>query len=274
MGLTNVQVKFFADYIEKNLGIVYAEQNYFQLEQRLDRITQALGLVSSLDLYTRAVASISSDLKTMLLDIATNNETSFFRDPKVFRVVEQHFLPALKEKFPNTKTFRVWSAAASSGQEIYSLVMTYEEFMQKHPAHPGFEFWATDISETILNKAKSGRYSQLEVQRGLPAQKLVKFFKKTEDNSWDIRSDLQKLVKFSKFNLLDPPVGFGQFHLIFCRYVLIYQDTQRKKEILNRLVDCLVPGGAIFLGASESAMGLTDRLKQNAVDGAIYYEKI
>jgi chemotaxis protein methyltransferase CheR len=273
MGLNNLKLRYFADYIEKELGIVYAEQNYFQLEQRLERIAQALGLTGVEAVYEKAVGGIVGDMKALLLDIATNNETSFFRDPKVFKVIEDVILPSLRTKFPAALSFRVWSAASSTGQEIYSVAMLVDEFSQKNPGHPRIDLQATDISDTVLKRAKEGRYTQLEVQRGLAASRLVKFFKKTEDNNWDFRADLRSGVRFSKFNLLDPPAGIGQFHLILCRYVLIYQDSERKKQILNRLVDCLCPGGVIFLGASESALGLTDRLKQVALDGAIYYEK-
>jgi chemotaxis protein methyltransferase CheR len=273
MALNSAQLKFFASYVEKELGIVYAEQNYFQLEQRLDRIGQALGLPTANDLYDKAKLGIVGDMKALLLDVATNNETSFFRDPKVFKVLEDTVLPSLKEKFPGTMLFRGWSAASSTGQEIYSLAMLVDELTRKHPLHPRFELMATDISDTVLKRAKEGLYSQLEVQRGLPAGRLVAYFQKNEGDQWQIRTEIRNSVRFSKFNLLDPASGFGQFHLILCRYVLIYQDTERKKQILNRLVDCLHPGGYIFLGASESALGLTDRLNQVAVNGAIYYEK-
>jgi len=273
MGLNNTQLRFFANFIEKELGIVYVEQNYFQLEQRLERMVQALGLVDVNDLFSKAVTGIVGDMKALLLDIATNNETSFFRDPKVFKVIEEKILPSMRTKFPGALAMRFWSAASSTGQEIYSIAMLVDEFAQKNPGHPRFDLQATDISDTVLKQAKEGRYTQLEAQRGLPAPKLVKYFKKTEDNKWDFRSDLRSNVRFTKFNLLDPPTGLGQFHMILCRYVLIYQDTERKKQILNRLVDCLCPGGFIFLGASESALGLTDRLNQMAQDGAIYYEK-
>lgn len=273
MTLSKPQLKHFADYIEKEIGIVYAEQNYFQLEQRLERIAQATGMADTNQLFEKALGGITGDLKALLLDVATNNETSFFRDPKVFKVVEDILLPSLRTKFPGAPSFRFWSAASSTGQEIYSLAMLLDEFQQTHPGHPGFELRATDISDTVLAKAKSGKYTQLEAQRGLSAARLIKCFQKTEDDHWEIRSNLRNAVKFSKFNLLDPPIGVGQFHVIFCRYVLIYQDTERKKQILNRLVDCLHPGGAIFLGASESALGLTDRLQQVANEGAIYYER-
>lgn len=273
MALNNGQLLFFAKYIEKELGIVYAEENYFQLEQRLGRIATAVGLGDSQALYEKAQSGVAGDLKTLLLDVATNNETSFFRDPKVFKVIEESVLPSLKAKFPGTFSFRAWSAASSSGQEIYSLAMLAEEFLAKNPGHPRLELVATDISDTILKKAKSGKYSHLEVQRGLSAGRLVKYFEKSGESDWELKQEIKRQVRFSKFNLLDSTAAMGKFHLILCRYVLIYQDTERKKQILNRLVDCLVPGGVIFLGASESALGLTDRLAQVAKDGAIFYER-
>lgn len=273
MRLNNSQLKFFANFIETHLGIVYEETNYFQLEQRLDRIAQALGISDVLELYTKATTQMPADMKTLLLDIATNNETSFFRDPKVFSALETTVIPSLRTKFPQATRFRFWSAASSTGQEPYSIAMIVDEFMAKNPGHPSFELMATDISESVLKKAKEGVYSQLEVQRGLPAARMVKYFKKLDENMWQLRPDVANKVQFSKFNLLDSPAAFAQFHVIFCRYVLIYQDATRKKRILNSLIDCLLPGGYIFLGGSESTIGLTDRLQQVASEGAIYYER-
>lgn len=274
MTMNNSQILYFAKFIENEIGIVYTEQNYFQLEQRLERIAHALGFSSTGEFYSRAAHSgVVGDMKSMLLDIATNNETSFFRDPKVFKVLEEKILSSLKEKFSEASSYRIWSAAASTGQEIYSMAMLVDEFFEKNPGQPPFDLQASDISDSALKRARLGHYTQLEVQRGLPAQKLVKYFKKMEDNNWEFRSDLRSKVCFTKFNLLDAPIGMGQFHLILCRYVLIYQDIERKKQILSRLIDCLLPGGYIFLGASESILGLTDRLQQIACDGAIYYQK-
>lgn len=249
MKLSESQMKFFADFIFKELGIVYAPQNYFQLEQRLESISKFLGDSTLEELYFRASTSgITGDFRHLLLDLATNNETSFFRDTKVFQAIQDFVFPKLKEIRPNTPSFRIWSAASSFGQEPYSLGILIDEYLKKNPTHPGIEVLATDVSDNALKRAKSGQYSQLEVQRGLSAIRLVQYFNKIDDSNWETQSQIKNRVQFKKQNLLDPFTGFGQFDVILCRYVLIYQDAERKKEIITRLSKCLVPNGFLILG--------------------------
>ena len=273
MALPAQQLRFFADYIQKELGIVYGEQNFFQLEQRLERVVQALNFADANDLYKTSLQKIDGDLKQLLLDIATNNETSFFRDPKVFKALEEYVLPQLSVDFPKSGGFKIWSAASSFGQEPYSIAMLVHEFLAAHPGHARFEITATDVADHALKRAREARYSQLEIQRGLPANKMVKYFKKLEDDTWELNREIRQLVRFSRLNLMDTLFPISQCHVIFCRYVLIYQDVVKKKEIFTRLVNSLLPRGFLVLGASESAIGLSDQLEQISKDGAIIYQK-
>lgn len=201
MTLSKPQIKFFADFIQTELGIVYTEPNYYQLEKRLDDVAKALSLPSSIDLHTQAIQGIAGSLKQLLLNIATNNETSFFRDPKVFQIFENFVLPGLKKNNPKALLYRIWSAASSFGQEPYSIAMAVSEFQAKNPGHPRFEILATDIADHALAKAKTGVYSQLEVQRGLAAPRLVKYFKNSEDTSWALQHEIKSMVRFDKLNL-------------------------------------------------------------------------
>lgn len=273
MTLSANQVKFFADYIQKELGIVYAPQNYYQLEKRLEDITKILQVPSVQELYTQAQQGITGNFKQVLLDTATNNETSFFRDPKVYSAVENHILPSLMTIHPKVNLYRIWSAASSFGQEPYSIAMMVHEFLQKNPTHPRFEIWGTDIADHALKRCREATYSQLEVQRGLPAQKLVKYFTKNAENYWTLKSEIKTSVRFSKLNLMNPFGAIGTFDIIYCRYVLIYQDAEKKKEIMSRIASCLVPKGYLILGASESVIGLSDQFDQIVKDGAIIYQK-
>ncbi len=272
--LPNPQLKFFADFIEKELGIIYSEHVYYQLQQRLEKVAEYLGLKNAEALYVKAVEQgISGDFKAYLLDIATNNETSFFRDPSIFNAIENFILPNLKSEFPNSFNYRIWSAASSFGQEPYSLAMLAHEIKLKDPTFPRIEIKATDISDQALKRCQNALYSQLEVQRGLGAQRLVKYFMKNEESYWKLKPEVASLVEFSKRNLLDSFAPMGKFHIILCRYVLIYQDNEKKKDILGRLIQCLHPKGYLIMGGSESALGLTTELQQVDYKGAVFYRK-
>jgi chemotaxis protein methyltransferase CheR len=265
------QLKSFARFIESELGIVYSEANYFQLQSRIDEIAGILGLKDDAAVAELARGGITGQLKQCLLDRATNNETSFFRDPKVFTAIHRHLLPQLLASRRAMGPLRIWSAASSFGQEPYSLAMTCREVMAGKP-DAKVEILATDISERALKRASAGLYSQLEVQRGLPTLQLVKYFDKTADDHWQIKSTLKDLVRFQAQNLLHPLERLGQFDLILCRNVLIYQSVENKKEILTRLARCLAPGGYLILGAGESLLGLTDAFRQSQCEGVYFYQ--
>lgn len=272
--LPNSQLKFFADYIEKELGIIYNEPVYYQLDQRLEKVAKYLGLKDAMSLYAHAVEKgITGDFKAYLLDVSTNNETSFFRDPNIYNALENHILPNLKKDYPQSFNYRIWSAASSFGQEPYSVAMLAHEIRQKDPSFPRIEIMATDISDQALTRCRSAKYSQLEVQRGLQAARLVKYFTKSNESDWQLKPEIASIVDFSKKNLLDSFATMGKFHIILCRYVLIYQDTEKKKDILNRLIQCLHPKGYLIMGGSESPFGLSQDIEQVSFNNAIFYRK-
>lgn len=274
MTMSETKLKYFADYIESQLGIQYSPAVYFQLEQRLVKIAEFVGLKTVDELHAKVLhEGITGDLKQFLLDTATNNETSFFRDPKVFRALETLVFPSLPKLYPKNFSYRFWCAASSFGQEPYSVAILAYEFLQKNPGHARIEILGTDIADHALARCKEAKYSQLEVQRGLTAQRMVAHFTKGEGDYWTLQPQIKALVDFKKQNLLDPFVGLGMFQVILCRYVLIYQDAERKKAIVQKLEKCLSPGGYLILGASESALGLSSDLNQLAIDGAILYQK-
>lgn len=267
-------LKYFAAFIERELGIVYSEQIYYQLQQRLERVADYLGVGNIESLYSKAMREgIHGEFRDYLLDISTNNETSFFRDPKIFNALEARLIPDLVKDYPSSVCYRIWSAAASFGQEPYSLAMIVHELRQKNPKFPRIEIKASDISEKALIRCRAARYSQLEIQRGLSASRLVKYFSKLEDSEWKLKPEISCMVDFEKKNLLESFSDLGRFHIILCRYVLIYQDPIKKKEILQRIVNCLQPKGYLILGGSESAMGLSNDLNQIERDGAVLYQK-
>jgi len=274
VSLNQQQLKFFADYIYKELGIVYAEHNYFQLDQRLEKVAQHNNFKSQIELYNYCISnSIAGALKQYILDIATNNETSFYRDQKLYTLVESELLKNFNQFFPEEKKIKIWSAACSFGQEPYSIAMLIDKMKNNGTNLLDVEINASDISESALEKAKSGIYSQIEVQRGLPIDYLVKYFSKIDEMNWQLNDSIKSKVKFKKQNLLDPIPHINYFHIVFIRNVLIYQETERKKEIVSKILKTIVPGGFIIFGSSESGLGLSNDIEQFSKDGAIVYRK-
>lgn len=274
MGLSQEKLKFFADYIEKQLGIIYSDTNYFQLEHRLSDITIQLGLKDTDELWQKAKLSIDGQFKALLLDLATNNETSFFRDSHIFHGIEHCLIPELKKKNSFMPSIRFWSAAASTGQEAYSIAMIMDQLKKANPEMPDYSILLTDYSDRVLNRAKNGRYTQLEVQRGLPAKNLITYFTKAEDNTWTINNSIKSHLTFQQLNLLDNWNYNDQFHVVFCRNVLIYQSVENKKQVVEKIHKSLTPGGFLVMGAAESLLGISNDFEQVQYQNAVYYRKI
>lgn len=265
-------LKFFAQFIEQELGIIYSDFNYFQLNNRLEEICKLLGVSSIENLYSQAQQGITGSFKQLLLDTATNNETSFFRDPRVFKAMENEIFPQI---FKNrcSKKIRIWSAASSTGQEALSSAMLIQEYAKNCNQNCPFEVIATDISNRALDKARSGKYSQLEVQRGLPTPLMLKYFQKNEGDQWQANSDLLRNISFRSLNLKDNFSFPEKFDLILCRNVLIYQNVQGKIDILKKITNCLDANGYLILGSGESLLGLSDDYTQVSVESVILYKK-
>jgi chemotaxis protein methyltransferase CheR len=265
-------LRFFAEFIRRELGIVYHEANFYQLETRLEEVARQCGLPSADELYREAKVRISPQVRPLLLDIATNNETSFFRDPPAFKAIEELVLKEFLTSQPRTP-LRIWSAACSFGQEPYSLAMLLEPHLSLLPF--GYQITATDIADRVLTAAERGLFTQLQVQRGLPANLLARHFIKSrpEDTAydWQIRPELKQRISFKKLNLLDNFSSIGPFDLILCRNVLIYQSVERKREIVAKLLGRLSPRGFLILGAAESMLGVSDDFDLVRADKATLY---
>ena len=265
-------LNFFAKYIEKELGIIYSEDNFFQLQNRLEEIAKLKGVSSIEDLFIQAQKEISGAFKQLLLDTATNNETSFFRDNKVYRAIENIIVPEFYDKLRG-QSFQIWSAASSTGQEGISLAILMTEWAAKNKKPLSFQIIGSDISERVLEKARSGVYSQLEIQRGMPSPLLIKYFMREKDDFWRTSPDILKNIDYRKQNLKLPYPYRNKFHLVLCRNVLIYQSLDSKIEILQRIAETLVPGGYFILGSGENLYGLSKDFDQTHCDGAVIFKK-
>ncbi len=249
----------FKDLLYKQSGLVITPDKSYLLDSRLTPVAKKWNF-PSLDVMALHLRSLpDQQLVKDIVEAMTTNETSFFRDMKPFQLFEDTMLPHMIKARAAKKTLRIWCAAASSGQEPYSLAMILKE---KANLMPGwrFEITATDISDDILNLARSGVYSQFEVQRGLPINYLMKYFTQVNEK-WQVKDDIRQMVKFSNFNLLHDMNKFGMFDIIFCRNVLIYFDEKTKGQVLARMSTKLEKDGFLLMGGAETVLGITDKLK-------------
>ncbi|PCJ68533.1 MAG: chemotaxis protein CheR [Rhodobiaceae bacterium] len=266
--MTPEEFSYLADFLKKESGLIINENKVYLVESRLLPIARDLGLENLSELIAKMRANGPASLLDQITEAMTTNESFFFRDKTPFTILEETVLPAMLQSRSAARRLRIWCAAASTGQEPYSIAMILKEWEAK------FSGWKTDIvgtdlSADVLRRAKLGKYTQFEVQRGLPIQLMVKYFKQ-EGNDWEISSDLRAMVQYRKFNLLDSFSAMGKFDVIFCRNVLIYFDQETKAEILERIVQVLSPDGYLFLGAAETVIGITDTFKPVAGQRGLY----
>jgi chemotaxis protein methyltransferase CheR len=266
--------KYFAELVENETGILYNSANAHLLENRLRDLAKAMGFSDVQALWNEVkTRGLRSNEREMVLDLATNNETSFFRDPEVFDFFKNEFIPKYtKPDIP----IRIWSAACSTGQEPYSLAMILAQL--RDSGFPRiYDFLVTDFSERVLKQAQSGIYSQLEVQRGLSAALLLRYFDQiTSENThlptFKVKSELSRYMTFKRVNLLEPWQHKGPFDIIFCRNVLIYQDIENKSRVIARLASLLIPGGYLVLGGAESLLGLSNSFDMQIFGKACVYK--
>lgn len=267
--MSHSSIAFFAQMIERETGIVFQDINMYQLKTRLEEIVKFESLTSIDELAAKFQGLVvSSAMKQRLLDHATNNETLFFRDPGFFAALEEFIV---KEILPASPAeIKIWSAAASTGQEALSIAMTLDELSQKRYMPP-FSITATDISEKAIAKAKAGIYSDFEVMRGLSDERKHKYFTK-HTNGWQVKQSLHSKIKFGYNNLIRPQVT-DTFHVIFCRNVLIYQRVEMKKNVVDNLYHLLDPKGGILLGVGETMLGIREQVETSLVGNVIFYRK-
>ena len=263
--IKNREYKFFADYIFDNSGIYYSEEDYYRLDSRIKALCEHFKLDTPQALYNLYQGKISMEMHNLLIDTATNNETYFFRDNKPFTAV----LEVVKNTIAEKGHCKIWSLGCSTGQEPYSILMT---LLENGVDLNTISLRASDISDQALAKAKSGTYNMIEIQRGLPALMMVKYFKQ-EEREWKIREDLRSKINFDKFNIIKDTYPASEFDLILCRNVIIYQTVENKKRIVMNIFDALKIGGFFGMGSGESLIGIKVDSKPAKIAEAHFYEK-
>ncbi|MGL3211881.1 CheR family methyltransferase [Bradyrhizobium sp. BR 1433] len=239
-------------------GLDLSADKQYLIESRLLPLARKSGLSGIPDLVAKIKAG-SSTHTVQVVEAMTTNETFFFRDKVPFEHFRDTIMPEVLKARAARRSVRIWCAAGSTGQEPYSLAMCLKE-MGAALAGWRVEIIATDLSQEVLEKSKAGIYSQFEVQRGLPIQMLVKYFKQSGE-FWQVNPELRAMVQHRQLNLLHDFSQLGTFDVIFCRNVLIYFDQDTKINIFNRLARLMEADGFLVLGAAETVVGLTDTFK-------------
>ncbi len=261
------------DYVRKLVldqsAIVLEASKGYLVESRLSPLVRKAGCGSLSELVARLRTSKDQVLHREVVEAMTTNETSFFRDRHPFDALRDLVLPELMKARAAEKRLSIWSAASSTGQEAYSIsMMLKEDFPQL--ASWNVRILGTDLNEEVLAKARAGRYGQVEMNRGLAAPLLLKYF--TRDGlSWIISGDLRRMVEFQQMNLAIPWPALPRMDVIFLRNVLIYFNAETKKKILANVRGLLRPGGRLFLGGAEPTINLDDAYERVQHDKATIY---
>lgn len=268
MTVTQADFDYVRELIRRESAIVLDETKGYLIEARLAPIAREAGL-ETLATLVEALKRGSGELRARVVEALTTNETSFFRDVHPFEGLAAHVLPELVQARESVRQIRVWSAAASTGQEAFSIAMVLREHT------PELADWnvrvrGTDISRGVIAQARDGRYAQLEVNRGLPLKMLTRYFDR-DGLSWRVKPELRAMVEFGQMNLVAPWPAMGRFDIVFMRNVLIYFDLPTRQLLLDRMKSVLAPDGYLFLGSSEMMAGVHDGYRMERNGRALWY---
>jgi chemotaxis protein methyltransferase CheR len=253
--VTPPDYEYLRKLLKDHSGLDLSADKQYLIESRLLPLARRAGLPGISELVQK-IKGGSASVTTQVVEAMATNETFFFRDKVPFDHFRNSIMPEILQARASRKSIRIWCAAGSTGQESYSLAMCLKE-MSAALAGWRVEILATDLSQEVLEKSRAGIYSQFEVQRGLPIQMLVKYFKQSGE-LWQVNADIRAMVQHRQLNLLHDFSQLGVFDVIFCRNVLIYFDQDTKIDIFNRLAKVTEPDGFLALGAAETVVGLTD----------------
>jgi chemotaxis protein methyltransferase CheR len=270
--ITPQEYETFKSFLQNACGILLGENKQYLVKSRLRRIMEEHELATLGELLERIKRSGRSNLREVVIDAMTTNETLWFRDNHPFRILQEKLLPEFADRKPS-QSLRIWSAASSTGQEPYSVAMIIEEFRRQRPGKlRDVKITATDISKSVLEVARSGEYEMIAIGRGLSPERQKQFFTPSLSGSWQIKPNIKSMVEFRELNLLERYM-LGKFDIVMCRNVLIYFSAELKKDILTRIHATLNPGGYLILGASESLSSLSNLYEMVHCNPGIIYRK-
>ena len=266
--LPSATFETYSTLLKSRSGLVIGPDKLYLLETRLAPILKHEQLRDLGALANRLRAPGAEPLVRQVVEAMTTNESFFFRDDKPFQHFRTQALPRLLASRPAGAPLRVWSAASSSGQEAYSIAMILSE-CRSSIGDRRVEIIGTDISHEQVTRAREGLYTQFEVQRGLPVQMLMRYFRK-EENGWRISEAIRGMVQYREWNLLTDLRPLGHFDAVFCRNVLIYFDQPTKTKVLDAISQQMPGDGLLYLGGAETVLGISSRFTALPTERGVY----
>jgi chemotaxis protein methyltransferase CheR len=266
--VTPTEYEYLRNLLKARSGLMLSAEKHYLVESRLLPLARKIGMSNLSGLVAKLREPGAESLITEVVEAMTTNESLFFRDKTPFAQLRETIIPTLLQARTHSRHIRIWCAAASTGQEPYSVAICLKE-MGKELKGWRTEILATDLSTEVLEKAKSGIFSQFEVQRGLPVTMLIKYFSQVGE-MWQIAPEIRAMVRFRQLNLLHDFSRLGIFDVVLCRNVLIYFDQSTKIDVLDRIAGIIEPDGYLSLGAAETVVGLTEAFKPMADRRGLY----
>jgi len=273
--VTPEEFKSFSKYILDISGIALDVGKEYLLETRLNPIINKLGCTSYTQLQQKAKLDFKKEIENEIIDAISTNETYFFRDKSPFELLQHKIFPDLidkrTKKAPLIKpTIRLWSAANSTGQEIYSIAMTLIE-MGVTPDKYNIKLFGTDISDAAISQASYGLYNKFEVARGLDQRRMNRYFDQ-QDDRYKIKDEVRVMAQFKKMNLMKPFIGLGKFDIILCRNVMIYFTSEDRRKIYHNISKVLEPDGYLLIGSTESLVNDIDLFASKKYLNSVFYQ--
>lgn len=270
--LHDTEYKQFRDFLEQQCGIVLGDNKQYLVKSRLGPLMQRFSIATLSELLSKSMNPFERQLRSAVIDAMTTNETLWFRDTYPYELLKSQIFPELEK---SCRSVKIWSAASSSGQEPYSIAMTWLEYQQGRPqGFPGgVSILGTDISNTMLDHCQRAEYDGLALARGLSVERRSRFFEDSGKGMMRLKDVVRKPVSFRHLNLLDSYTLLGKFDIIFCRNVLIYFSPEVKAKIIKQFAQSLNSRGYLILGASESLSSLNDDFEMLRCNPGIIYRK-
>ena len=251
--------KALSALLEKYTGQILMANRHWRIDMALKPVMRRNSIPDLETLVSLIEIDADPALTTACVEAMINNETCFFRDQANFALLTGPLLDSIREHRSATKRIRIWSAACSTGQEPYSLAMAISENPEKWRGW-NVQIIATDVSVSALAQARSGKYSQFEIQRGLPVMQMLKYFEQKGDN-WVAKDHLRKMIIFSEHNMLTSARRLGVFDVVLCRNMLMYLCDDKRAQVLEGIAPAMVEDGILMLGAAETVIGQTQKFR-------------
>ncbi|RLB81515.1 MAG: protein-glutamate O-methyltransferase CheR [Deltaproteobacteria bacterium] len=274
--VTPEEIKVLSKYVADISGIFLDQSKAYLIESRLGSLVEEFGCTSYREFYFKAKSDASRSLEKRIIEAIATYETSFFRDTYPFELLKYKILPDLidkrREKSPNffPVPIRIWSAACSTGQEVYSIAIVLKELLPDLKKF-NVKILGTDISGRAIARASYGEYNKFEIERGLSEERLQKYFSRNS-NAWKIKDEIRTMATFKKQNLMKPFTGMGKFDIIFCRNVAIYFTPRDRVTLFNKIGDVLEPDGYLIIGSTESLASICPKFEPKRYLRSVFYQ--